>query len=215
MYHDAEDVFENAKEAAMKNKKEAITFPLTSDSEQTKRFSREEIIARNMRRIAEYDLAKAWRKTKTTENLINKYRETNGEVKENGFFMEFDLFTRLDGKISVSEHPAIKIEKAGKPKVFYELGNGWKGEIKPDYDPNSICVWGGNKDTLKNVIEFAKQAGVKGLTETKIKKHIIPLLAGFKVYTRLTKNWMMFSPIIGNGLILCFYRNTDQQEGAF
>lgn len=201
----------------MENKKEAITFPLTSDSEQTKRFSREEIIARNMRRIAEYDLAKAWRKTKTTENLINKYREANGEVKENGFFMEFDLFTERDGKFSVSEHPAVRIEKAGKPRFFFDLGDDWKGDAAGtcDYDKNRIAVWGGNKDSLKNVIEFAKQAGVKGLTETKIKKHFIPLFAGFKVYTRLTKNWMMFSPIIENGLILCFYQNTNLQEGAF
>ena len=145
-------------------------------------------------------------KNKKTDALIEKYRQAAGEIIENGFFMVLSVIDIPGLPIKVSESKAAPV--GFSPKWYFDLTHGWTGTINGE---EIVIFANANAETdhLEDIIEFAQGNGVRGLTEKKIQQQINALKNGFKVQEKLSANWVMFSPIIQNGIQFRFIKDAS------
>lgn len=171
-------------------------------------FTKKETVKHNLDAVAFYDNAKKWGKTKRTDSIIEKYRK-NGKVIENNCLLFLSVIDVPGMPLCVQE------EKYLPRKTYYhfDLENGWTAAKNNENGWNIChsCDYDIPAETLANVITFANQHGIPLKLEP-LKYHIRALQCGFKAQMRISPEWVMFSPIIENGIILRFYRDAEAKS---
>ena len=163
----------------------------------------------NLEAVKQYAEAKQWGKTKWSDALVEKYRQADGTVIAHDFYWRLEVRDVPGMPLKVQEYPVAEVGRTAK--WYWDLGNGWSADV----EPGTVSVWwsgDGEPQEYADVIAFAEQNGVTGVTEDLLRRQVANVLAGFKVQTRLSPEWGMFSPIVDNGIRIRFIRDTEGES---
>lgn len=163
----------------------------------------------NLEAVRRYGEAKLRGRTKWSDALVEKYRAAVGIVIKNGFYWHLEVRDMPGQPLKVMEYPAAGVGQTAK--WYWDLGNGWSADV----DPGSINFWWtGDSEPREyaDVIAFAEENGVSGATEDLLRRQVANILSGFKVQTRISSEWVMFSPIADNGIRIRFIRDAEGES---